>query len=73
MQMDDQDIVIAIAYYSSAVHVPDPVLHCVSKTTQTWFVMISTHIGLTEIAGLDIDGRLRRGGHCKTGQRRTGH
>jgi len=73
MQMDDQDIVIAIAYYSSAVHVPDPVLHCVSKTTQTWFVMISTHIGLTEIPGLDIDGRLRRGGHCKTGQRRTGH
>jgi len=29
--------------------------------------------GLTEIAGLGIDGRLRRGGRCRTGQWRTGH
>ena len=31
------------------------------------------HRGLTEIAGLHIDGRVRRGGHCRTGQWRTGH
>ena len=30
--------------------------------------------GLTEIAGLDIDGRVKNGvGHCRTGQWRTGH
>ena len=29
--------------------------------------------GNAEIAGLDIDGRVRRGGHSRTGQWRTGH